>query len=369
MRIINVLIIDDKQAERTLLVELLRSYIHINIQAEATSTSEAYQNVEKCKPDVILLDLALFEKDSLHFLQTIMHTMPTAIILMTRGLTAYPEKVRELKSMGCIYVIDKPIPGQHHSNSYSKELGTLVTNAAYARLRPLPLPEKMADIASFLHPNISSRKHVSKSAQIRTDCTNTIIAIGASTGGIIALEDIIKLLPDNLPPILITQHIPPVFSHQFAQRLNNKYSLNIYDASDGQFLEKGSIYIAPGNWHMRIQCDKGQFRIALKQDALMSGHRPSVDALFTSVSEIAAENIIAVLLTGMGRDGVSGLQKIRDRGGHIIIQDEITSLVWGMPGEAFKLGLYDEVMDLYKIASRLIALSKAAENHNSRRLI
>lgn len=204
--------------------------------------------------------------------------------------------------------------------------------------------------------NAQANKQSSQTKTLSTrpaKCHDAIIAIGSSTGGILVVEGIIKRLPMSIPPVVISQHIPPVFSHNFAQRMNDKYPLNIYEANNNQVLESGSVYIAPGNWHMEIICHNNQYACQLSQSQPVNSHRPSVDVMFDSVCQLDASDAIGIILTGMGHDGVKGLLRMKQKGLVTIAQSQKSSLIWGMPGEAVKANAACKVLDPESIADYL----------------
>jgi two-component system chemotaxis response regulator CheB len=184
----------------------------------------------------------------------------------------------------------------------------------------------------------------------------TLIAIGASTGGTEAVASIVRCLPAGMPPILIVQHIPPVFSRAFAQRLDQISSLDVKEAEDGDRLASGRVLVAPGDYHMILHRDARGFCVQVRGGPRVCYQRPSVDVLFLSVAEIAARRAVGVLLTGMGEDGAKGLLKMRQAGSQTMIQDEATSVVFGMPGAALKLGAAEHVVGLPNIPPRLLSM-------------
>jgi two-component system chemotaxis response regulator CheB len=181
----------------------------------------------------------------------------------------------------------------------------------------------------------------------------TLIAIGASTSGVEAIRTVLSMIPADCPPIVIAQHMPAGFTGRFAQRLDETTALKVCEAEDRMPLQKGHAYVAPGDFHLRIEKSSGQIKCRLQQDDLISGHRPSVDALFTSVAQVAGPRAVGAILTGMGRDGATGLKKMRDAGAHTIGQSASSALVYGMPRVAFEEGAVVEQAPLEQVASRL----------------
>jgi two-component system chemotaxis response regulator CheB len=191
--------------------------------------------------------------------------------------------------------------------------------------------------------------------QLRT--TERIIAIGASTGGTEAIKDVLIHLPPDTPGIVITQHIPKLFSGAFARRMDACCQLSVCEAEDGQQVLRGHAYIAPGDKHLLLIRDGARYVCRLDDGPPVNRHKPSVDVLFRSVAQQAGRNAIGVILTGMGKDGAAGLKEMRDAGSRTIAQDEATSIVWGMPGEAVAVGAAADVLPLCEVHTRVLALA------------
>jgi two-component system chemotaxis response regulator CheB len=185
------------------------------------------------------------------------------------------------------------------------------------------------------------------------------VVIGVSTGGPEALAALLPALPRDLPvPVLIVQHMPPMFTKLLADRLNGQSALTVLEATDGQLLEAGTAYIAPGNHHLRVDCRGGLPCATLTQEPPENSCRPAADVLFRSATEVFGDRLLAIVLTGMGQDGLRGCEDIRRRGGRILVQDQASSVVWGMPGFVAGKGLADEVLPLASIAAEIVRLCK-----------
>jgi two-component system chemotaxis response regulator CheB len=190
--------------------------------------------------------------------------------------------------------------------------------------------------------------------------TERIIAIGASTGGTEAIREVLEEMPPDAPAIVISQHIPAAFSKSFADRMNRSSPMAVCEAQDGQQILPGHAYIAPGDRHLLVERDGARYLCRLSSGPLVNRHRPSVDVMFRSVAQNVGANAVGVLLTGMGDDGARGLGEMLDAGAGTIAQDEASSVVWGMPGSAVKIGAAAHVLPLHQIAAQVLALASAA---------
>lgn len=195
---------------------------------------------------------------------------------------------------------------------------------------------------------------------------DALLAVGASTGGTVALEELLSRLPIDAPGTVVVQHIPGRFSRPFTEKLNQSCSLNVKQASDGELIVRGTAYVAPGDQHLEVVTRNSQYYCRISDTEPVGRHKPSVDVLFKSVAKSVANNAVGVILTGMGSDGASGLLKIRQAGGATIAQDEKTSVVWGMPGSAVALGAADEILSLKHIAQRVETLFRIADSRAAR---
>jgi two-component system chemotaxis response regulator CheB len=235
---------------------------------------------------------------------------------------------------------------------YGDEIIGKVKIAARARVaahRNAPVTATPKFSADAVLPQ-SSKRHV-----LRT--TERVIAIGASTGGTEALRELLTAMPPDAPGMVICQHIPAAFSGPFAQRLNSVSAMSICEAQDGQYILPGHALVAPGDRHLIVERDGARYRCRLNDGAPVNRHRPSVDVMFRSVAQNLGPNAVGVILTGMGDDGARGLKEMQNAGATTIAQDEASSVVWGMPGSAVKLGATDVVLPLRNIAARLLELA------------
>jgi two-component system chemotaxis response regulator CheB len=208
-----------------------------------------------------------------------------------------------------------------------------------------------------VQPKYSADAVLAKVAPTQFRTTDRIIAIGASTGGTEAIKDVLLGFPADTPGVVIAQHIPPAFSTAFAKRMNRVCQMTVYEAEDGQQVLPGHVYIAPGDKHLLLVRNGARYVCKLDDGPPVNRHKPSVDVLFRSVAQQAGRNAIGAILTGMGKDGALGLKEMREAGSPTIAQDEATSVVWGMPGEAAAIGAASEVLPLNSIAGRILSLA------------
>lgn len=344
MKKIRVLVIDDSSLAQKVITEILSQDEMIEVVGAALDPYIARDMIKKLKPDVLTLDIEMPKMDGLSFLRNLMRLRPMPVVMISTLTEKGAEATLEALSLGAIDCVHKPnISDAKSLKDYSHEIIFKVKTAATARLQALASEQRQpAPVNST--PSLG---------HLRNNC---LIAIGASTGGTEAIKTVLSMLPAKMPPIVISQHIPVSFSSSFAKRLDSQSQLNVCEVSDGQVLKPGHAYLAPGDDHLIVEPSRyqGQFICRLLHTDPVNRHRPSVDVMFDSVAEHFGKQAIAALLTGMGADGAKGLLHLRQQGGHTIVQDENTSVVWGMPGAAYKLGGADQVLGLTKIASQLV---------------
>ncbi len=345
---IRVLIVDDSALVRRMLTEMLSSDPRITVVGAAHDAYDAREKIKALNPDVLTLDVEMPKMDGLTFLRNLMRLRPMPVIMVSSLTDKGAEVTLDALSIGAVDYLSKPkVDLAATLGDYKEELIAKVKAAASARLRSTPPPVALsADLAVMKR---SVTRH------LRT--TERIIAIGASTGGTEAIKDVLIHLPPDMPGIVITQHIPKLFSGAFARRMDSVCQLSVCEAEDGQQILRGHAYVAPGDKHLLVVRDGARYVCRLDEGAPVNRHKPSVDVLFRSVAQQAGRNAIGVILTGMGKDGAVGLKEMLDSGSRTIAQDEASSIVWGMPGEAVALGAAEEVMPLGDIHTRILALS------------
>ena len=336
---IKVLIIDDSALIRGLLTEILHQAEDIKVVGCAEDPYQAREMIKKLNPDVLTLDIEMPKMDGISFLKNVMRLRPMPVIMISTLTQKGSPITLEALELGAVDFIAKPtINVKEKMSQYAFLVQQKVRIAAGAKVRSF---KKVSERAS---PALITGQFL----------INKVIAIGASTGGTEAIKEVLINMPINCPPIVITQHIPPIFSTSFAQRMARTCEINVKEAEEGDELKAGWAYIAPGGIHLKIKKKGGKLYCQLDDGDAVNRHKPSVDVLFNSLRDVGAKNIVAALLTGMGSDGAHGLLALKQSGGYTIAQDEFSSVVWGMPKAAIELNAVHEVVALDNITQRLV---------------
>jgi two-component system, chemotaxis family, protein-glutamate methylesterase/glutaminase len=347
-RRIKVLIVDDSALVRRLLTEMLSSDASITVLGTAHDAYDAREKIKALNPDVLTLDVEMPRMDGITFLRNLMRLRPMPVIMVSSLTDKGAEVTLDALSIGAVdYLAKRKIDLAATLADYKDELIAKVKAAASARVRAT------TSIASASADAILAKRDPQR--QLRT--TERIIAIGASTGGTEAIKEVLMRMPPDTPGIVITQHIPKLFSGAFARRMDACCQVSVCEAEDGQQILRGHAYVAPGDMHLLLVRDGARYVCRLDEGPPVNRHKPSVDVLFRSVAQQAGRNAIGVILTGMGKDGAVGLKEMRDAGGRTIAQDEATSIVWGMPGEAVAAGGAEDVLPLDDVWSRVLQLA------------
>jgi two-component system chemotaxis response regulator CheB len=346
---IKVLIVDDSALVRRMLTEMLSSDASITVLGAAHDAYDAREKIKALNPDVLTLDVEMPRMDGLTFLRNLMRLRPMPVIMVSSLTEKGAEVTLDALSIGAVDYLPKPkIDLAATLADYKEELIAKVKAAASARLRATATTTASTSADAILAKRDPQR-------QLRT--TERIIAIGASTGGTEAIKEVLIRLPPDTPGIVITQHIPKLFSGAFARRMDACCQVSVCEAEDGQQILRGHAYVAPGDMHLLLVRDGARYVCRLDDGPPVNRHKPSVDVLFRSVAQQAGRNAIGVILTGMGKDGALGLKEMRDAGARTVAQDEATSIVWGMPGEAVAVGGAADVLPLGDIWSRVRQLA------------
>lgn len=338
-----VLIVDDSALVRKVLTEVLDSDPMIEVVGAASDPHMARSQIKELNPDVLTLDVEMPRMDGITFLSNLMRLRPMPVVMVSSLTEPGADVTLSALELGAIDFVTKPkVDVAHGLDEYADELVAKVKMAARARPRAAKGP--------------SGKGRARAGVMAKVKATDTLLAIGASTGGTEAIREVLEQLPPNGPPTVITQHIPQAFSGPFAKRLDKASPMRVAEARDGQQILPGHAYVAPGDQHLRVWRDGARYVCRLHDDDPVNRHRPSVDVLFDSVASRIGVNAIGILLTGMGNDGAEGLLRMREAGAATIAQDEATSVVWGMPGEAVKLGAAQDVLPLAQVAARVVNL-------------
>jgi two-component system chemotaxis response regulator CheB len=354
---IRILIVDDSALVRRILSELLGSDPELEVVGTAGDAFVAREKIKSLAPDVLTLDVEMPKMDGVTFLRNLMRLRPMPVVMVSSLTENGAEITLDALSVGAVDYLPKPkIDLAATLADYRDELIGKIKAAAKARVRRYDGPAQGAAEITVA-PRLGVEAVLPKSARppnFRT--TDRIIAIGASTGGTEAIKDVLMQLPADCPGIVIAQHIPKAFSTPFAKRMDRMCQMTVYEAEDGQQIRPGHVYIAPGDRHLLVVRDGARYVCRLDDGSPVNRHKPSVDVLFRSVAQQAGRNAMGVILTGMGKDGALGLKEMRDVGSPTIAQDEATSVVWGMPGEAVALNAAMEVLPLKDIAGRMLSM-------------
>lgn len=320
---IKVLVVDDSAVVRQVLERELSKLSDIIVVGVAPDPYIARDKILKLHPDVMTLDIEMPRMDGLTFLHKIMKHYPIPTIIVSSLTPKGSQIALEALNIGAVDVIAKP--GAAHT---VKEMTEVI--AEQIRAASLTDVLKIKRIHETYIQQNCPKLSLSKT-------TNKIVAIGGSTGGTVALESLLTQLPANAPGVVAVLHMPPGFSKSYAERLDSICDVSVKEAKDGDYIEQGTVLLAPGNYHMKVQRSGARYYVALNQEERRFFQRPSVEILFDSVATYVGANAVGVMLTGMGKDGAEAMKRMADNGAETIIQDERSSVVWGMPGEAFKL--------------------------------
>ncbi|MEM0989661.1 MAG: chemotaxis response regulator protein-glutamate methylesterase [Pseudomonadota bacterium] len=343
-----VLIVDDSAVVRETLSSLISRHPQLEVMATARDPFDAAEKIRAEVPDVITLDVEMPRMDGISFLKRLMAQRPIPVVICSSLVGEGTETLLAAMEAGAVDIVQKPVVGTRKFLEESAiRIQDKVLGAAQARL------SSRRQSGPARRPAGAGQ---SRAAMVKT--TQTIVAIGASTGGTEALREILTGLPPFSPPILIVQHMPEHFTAAFAQRLSQQCQITVREARDGDRALRGQALIAPGDKHMMLKRSGAEYGVQVAEGPLVSRHRPSVDVLFKSVAKYAGKNAVGVILTGMGSDGAKGLKEMRDAGAHTIGQDERSCVVYGMSRAAKQGGGVVDEMHISEIAEVLVELGK-----------
>jgi len=354
---IRVMVVDDSVVIRRLVTQVLEQDPSLQVVGAASNGAIGLQRIPQFNPDVITLDIEMPDMDGMEMLRHIRREYPQLRVIMFSTLTERgAAKTLEALTLGA----DDYVAKVSNEGSLDRSM---------ARLREEMVPKikqfflMPAQIRSAVQPNppyfsASQPARMTTTVSQRMKMRPKVVVVGVSTGGPTALGAIMPNFPPGFPmPILVVQHMPPLFTRLLAERLNSTCKLPVGEATDGALVEPGRILIAPGDFHMKLASNGGTVRILLDQSPRQNSCRPSVDALFTSSGEVYGGAVLAVVLTGMGQDGLHGVEILKAQGASVIAQDEASSVVWGMPGAVVNAGLADRVLPLDEVVPEILCLT------------
>jgi two-component system chemotaxis response regulator CheB len=345
---IKVLVVDDSALIRSLLSEIVRADHELQLVGVAPDAYVARDLIKQHSPDVITLDVEMPRMDGLTFLDKLMKGRPTPVVMISSLTERGSEATLKALELGAIDFVAKPRLGiAEGMQAYAEEIRAKLKVAARARLVRPRSPQPRAVEPGL--PIVGTEK---------------LIAIGASTGGTEAIKEVLLGLPADSPGVVITQHMPAGFTRSFAARLDRLCRLRVAEARDGDRILPGTALLAPGGLHMEVTRSGANYLARLSDAPQVNGHRPAVDVMFHSAARCAGRNLIAALLTGMGRDGARGLLAIREAGGYTLAQDEASSVVYGMPREAAEIGAAEDILPLEAIGPALLAQARRRGSGN-----
>lgn len=354
---IKVMVVDDSAVVRQVLTALLSKESGIDVIAAASDPIFAMDKMNSNWPDVIVLDVEMPRMDGITFLKKIMSIRPTPVVICSTLTEKGAATSMQALAAGAVTIVTKPKAGlKTFLEMDAGDIIQAVKSAAVADMRRL---RAMTNMPATIPPKLKidevmpahEAAHTASSAMSTT--TDQLVAIGTSTGGTQALEQVLTRLPRTAPGIVIVQHMPEKFTAAFADRLNKICEIEVLEAQNGDRVIPGRALVAPGGRHMQVKRSGAQYHVEILDAPPVNRHRPSVDVLFRSVAKCAGRNAFGIIMTGMGDDGALGIREMHDAGAETIAQDEKTCIVYGMPKEAVKLGAIDKILPLESIAGAI----------------
>ena len=342
---IRILVVDDSSVVRKVLSDGLASDPDLNVVATAASGQIALSKIPQCNPDLVTLDVEMPGMNGLETLAAIRKAYPKLPVIMFSTLT----------ERGAATTLDALALGATDYATKPANTGSLDVTLAQIRAQLIPKVKALCPSPASAPPKTAATMSPAAMPSAREDARIDVLAIGASTGGPNALAELLPAIPEDFPvPVVIAQHMPPVFTRLLAARLNDRCALGVQEGRAGEVLKPGEAWIAPGDHHMTVERVGTSVRLGLNQGPPENSCRPAVDPLFRSVAKTFGNHVLAVVLTGMGFDGVNGAGHIRERGGQVFVQDEASSVVWGMPGQVAAAGYANRIFPLPALAQEII---------------
>ena len=349
---IRVLVVDDSAFMRKVISDMISSDLDLEVVGTAKNGEEALQMIVSLRPNVVTMDVEMPKMDGLTALKQIMEVSPMPVIMLSSLTTNGAVETLKALDYGAFDFITKPTSLIKVSTPEIRdELISKIKIASRTKIsKPTFTVRQPRVTQSIQRDEYSSPSIINRKTKFKK-----LIAIGTSTGGPRALQDVIPLIPRDIDAgILIVQHMPPGFTKSLAERLDGMSQIQVKEAEDGDVIYAGVAYLAPGDSHIKVTKQAGQFVIKLDNGERVSGHKPSVDAMMYSIAALNDKNVIGVIMTGMGADGADGLKLVKERSGFVIAQDEDSCVVFGMPKSTIKLGVVDKVVSLNNIANEIV---------------
>ena len=337
-----VLVVDDSAVVRQIFARELAKDPELTVVGTAPDPYVARDLIVQLKPDVVTLDLEMPRMDGITFLRKLMHYYPLPVVVVSSLTAAGGELALAALAAGAVDVLCKP-GAAFTVGDMTPELIHKVKTAAHVNLKAHLGRKDEAALPAAAAPAL-------------TRTTHQILAIGASTGGTVALERILRAMPPNAPGTIITQHMPEMFTQYFASRLDQVTQVEVREGAEGDSVVPGVVLIAPGNKHMLLKRSGARYYVSVRDGPRVNRHRPSVDVMFRSVAQSAGKNAVGVILTGMGGDGAQGLLEMRQAGARTLGQDEASCVVFGMPKVAIDLGAVEKVVALDAMAKEILSV-------------
>jgi len=358
---IRVMVVDDSPLVRRIATDILSAEADIAVVATAATAEFALAKLDRERPDVITLDMEMPGMGGLEAIRRIMAQRATPIVVLSAHARQGAELTLQALEAGAVEFVLKPQSSLSGGlPAVARELVDRVREAARSTVHARPAAA--AAPAAPVAPSPAPAAAPVAPAALPVDGTGIdIVAIGTSTGGPVALKEVLAALPADFPvPVVVVQHMPPVFTKAFADRLNSVCAVRVKEAANGDPLLPGTVLVAPGAFHLTVSRAGGAPRVAVESGEPVSGHRPSVDVLIRSVADAYGARALGVIMTGMGRDGADALRELHRRGGRVLAQDEDSSVIYGMNREVIQNGDADEVLPLERIGPRMDALARGA---------
>lgn len=349
--ITRVLVVDDSAVMRGLLTEIINTAADMEVVGAAADPVIAREMIKSLNPDVLTLDVQMPKMDGLEFLERLMRLRPMPVVMVSAYTQSGSDTTLKALELGAFDFIGKPrADGLKSMALYAEELVDKLRAAKNARLRKFVAPSPTTTSSTASPP--SSRPLATSGGG------NRIIFLGASTGGTEAIKEFLMGVPENCPPILIVQHMPEAFTASFAKRLDTLCAPKVIESQGEEKVESGTVYLAPGHSHLQIRRGASGFVTELLSTPPVNRHRPSVDVLFDSAATVVGKQAVAVMLTGMGKDGAQGMLRMRQAGARTFGQDEASCVVYGMPREAFLVGAVEEQCSLEEISRKVLQAAR-----------